>query len=65
MGNKYYPHFFRLNRAVGFLDDPTTTTPEMIAWFGWKRIETINEYMGFSKRHVDTQRKRLNKVVET
>lgn len=59
MGPKFYTHFLRLNRSVHFLDDPTTTDPEMQAWFGWKRRETINSYMGFSKRHLDKQASRL------
>lgn len=63
MGDKYYPHFLRLNRCVHFLDDPTTTFPEMLSWFGWKNIKTINSYMGYSKRHLDTQMKRLKKSI--
>jgi len=63
MGQKYYPHFFRLNRATRFLDDPTTTIPEMKAWFGWKASKTIDVYIGFSKRHIRRQRKRLTKEV--
>lgn len=59
MGEKYYTHFFRLNRTVHFLDDPTTTDPEMMSWFGWRKRETINSYMGFSKRHLDRQALRL------
>jgi len=58
-GDRYYPHFFRLNRATHFLDDPTTTVPEMKSWFGWKSIETIGSYVGYSKRHVDRQGERL------
>ncbi len=60
----HYPHFFRLNRAVNFLNDPTTTTPEMLAWFGWRNIATINKYLGFSERHLDKQASRLRKEVE-
>jgi hypothetical protein len=63
MGEKYYPHFFRLNRAVHFLDDPTTTIPEMQSWFGWRGINTINSYLGYSKRHLDKQSERLKKDV--
>jgi len=61
---KHYPHFFRLNRAVHFLDDPTTTIPEMQAWFGWTQVNTINSYLGFSERHLDKQASRLKKEVE-
>jgi hypothetical protein len=65
MGEQYYPHFLRLNRVVGFLDDYTTTNLEMQAWFGWKNIDSMSAYMGFSKRHVDAQRKRMHKVLES
>lgn len=65
MGEKYYPHFFRLNRSVHFLDDPTTTIPEMLAWFGWKSHTTIDSYIGYSSRHVDRQRERLRREFET
>lgn len=61
---KHYPHFFRLNRAVNFLNDPTTTTPEMLAWFGWRNIATINKYLGFSVRHLDKQAQRLKNELE-
>jgi len=56
---EHYPHFFRLNRAVHFLDDPTTTIPEMQAWFGWKNIKSVNSYLGHSRRHVRRQSERL------
>lgn len=65
MGPQYYPHFLRLNRVVQFLDDPSTTPPEMKGWFGWKDIASMNPYVGFSKKHVDAQRKRLHKVLES
>lgn len=63
MGDQYYPHFFRLNRAVHFLDDPETTDPEMMSWFGWKSRRTIDSYMGFSQRHLDKQADRLKERV--
>jgi site-specific recombinase XerD len=61
---KHYPHFFRLNRAVHFLDDPTTTIPEMQAWFGWTQVKTINSYLGYSERHLDKQANRLRHEVK-
>jgi len=64
MGQKYYPHFFRLNRATHFLEDSTTTIPEMKAWFGWKSTETIDHYIGISRKYIKTQSKRLDKEVE-
>ncbi len=64
MGDRYYPHFFRLNRATRFLEDPTTTLPEMKAWFGWKTAKTVDPYIGYSRRHIRRQRQRLKKELE-
>ncbi len=64
MGDRYYPHFFRLNRATRFLEDPTTTLPEMKAWFGWKAAKTVDPYIGYSRRHIRKQRERLKKELE-
>lgn len=61
---KHYPHFFRLNRATQFLEDPTTTLPEMKAWFGWRQASSVNPYIGYSRRHIRTQRKRLERVLK-
>ena len=58
-----YPHYFRLNRATHMLDDPETTIPELKAWFGWKRVETIAEYIGHSDRYIDKGIKRIEKDV--
>jgi len=64
MGDRYYPHFFRLNRATRFLEDPTTTLPEMKAWFGWKAAKTVDPYIGYSRRHIRRQRQRLRGELE-
>ena len=61
---KHYPHYFRLNRATRFLEDPNTTIPEMIAWFGWKVSKTVDPYIGYSRRHIRTQRERLARELE-
>lgn len=61
---KHYPHFFRLNRATRFLEDPETTIPEMMAWFGWKVAKTINPYIGHSRRYIHKQRERLARELE-
>ena len=42
----YYPHYFRLNRATKFLNQPETTILEMQEWFGWTDPRTIKEYKG-------------------
>ena len=59
MGKNYYPHFFRLNRATQFLEDPNTTTPEMMGWFGWKSKRTVDSYVGFTHRYIKGMRERL------
>ena len=64
LGDRYYPHFFRLNRATRFLEDPTTTLPEMKAWFGWKTSKTVDPYIGYSRRHIRKQRERLKRELE-
>ena len=61
---KHYPHFFRLNRATKFLEDPTTTLPEMMAWFGWKAAKTVDPYIGHSRRYIRKQRKRLEREAQ-
>jgi len=61
---KHYPHYFRLNRATRFLEDPTTTLPEMKAWFGWKAAKTVDPYIGYSRRHIHRQRERLKRELE-
>lgn len=65
MGDCYYPHFFRLNRATRFLDDPTTTLPQMKAWFGWKASRTVDPYIGYSRRHIKEMRGKLKQELET
>lgn len=57
-GDKYYPHYFRLNAAVSFCRNPDTSIQDIKAWFGWRRIETINEYMGLARRDVSEARKK-------
>jgi len=42
-----------------FLGDPTTTIPEMKAWFGWKAAKTVNPYIGYIRRRIHIQRERL------
>ena len=64
MGDEYYHHFFRLNRATRFLDDPETTLPEMKAWFGWKRSDSVDPYIGYSRRHVRKMSDKLEQELE-
>jgi len=46
---EHYPHYFRLNRAVSFLD--LGLAPNKIRiWFGWKKWKTIDNYLGYSQK---------------
>lgn len=45
---EHYPHYFRLNRVVSFLDKKMPQNKIRI-WMGWNRMETINNYLGYSK----------------
>lgn len=49
---EHYPHFFRLNRVVSFLDLKMPQNKIRI-WMGWNRIETINNYLGYSKGTIE------------
>lgn len=49
-GFNFYPHYFRLNRCVRFLDQRDISLNEIRQWFGWNRIDTVNNYLGYSKR---------------
>ena len=42
---KFYPHFFRLNRASVFASHPETTIVDMKNWFGWVDPRTIEKYL--------------------
>jgi integrase len=46
----HYPHYFRLNRCVAFLDKPDVTQDEVRQWFGWKSLRTVDHYLGYSER---------------
>jgi len=47
-----YPHYFRLNRTVKFLNNPNVTLNEIRQWFAWKRMDTVNSYLGYSERAI-------------
>lgn len=59
--NKLYPHYFRLNRASHFLENPETSTAEMMTWFGWRSTKTVDKYIGYSRRHIQAMSSRLKK----
>ena len=54
-----YPHFFRLNRAVLFCQNPDTSDIDVKSWFGWKSSKTIDYYMGVSQRSMIRMSNRL------
>ena len=45
----HYPHFFRLNRTVKFLNNPKITVDEIRQWMAWKRLSTVESYIGYSE----------------
>lgn len=49
---KKYPHYFRLNRTVKFLNNPNVTLNEIRQWMAWKSIDTVNNYLGYSERTI-------------
>jgi len=59
ISEKLYPHFFRLNRASHFLENPETSTAEMMTWFGWRSTKTVDKYVGYSRRHILAMSSRL------
>lgn len=48
----HYPHFFRLNRCVKFLNKEGVTQDEIRQWFAWKSLKTIDSYLGYSQRTI-------------
>ena len=65
LGEKYYPHFLRLNRITRMFDDPTTTIPEAKSWTGIKTAKALDVYIGYSKRRMEKGKARLRREVET
>jgi integrase len=65
LGEKYYPHFLRLNRITRMFDDPTTTIPEAKSWTGIKTAKALDVYIGFSKRRMEKGKERLRREVIT
>jgi len=64
LGDKYYPHFLRLNRITRMFDDPTTTIPEAKSWTGIKTAKALDHYIGYSKRRLQKGVDRLRKEIE-
>lgn len=49
-GERYYPHWLRLNRTVKFLNNPNVTRNEVREWMAWQSLKTVDEYVGYSIR---------------
>lgn len=64
LGEKYYPHFLRLNRITRMFDDPTTTVPEAKSWTGIKTTKALDVYIGYSKRRMQKGKLRLRRELE-
>ena len=47
---RLYPHFFRLNRATEFANNPETSLLELKKWFAWADARTASFYMGRAGR---------------
>jgi len=54
-----YPHFFRLNRATKFAEQPATSIKDLQDWFGWRRVATIDSYMALAGRKTKQMADRL------
>ena len=50
---KHYPHFFRLNRCVKFLNNPEITLNEIRQWFAWKSLKSVESYLGYSRGTIE------------
>ena len=64
LGEKYYPHFLRLNRITRMFDDPTTTIPEIKSWTGIKTTQSLDVYIGYSQRRMQKGKARLRHELE-
>lgn len=65
LGEKYYPHYLRLNRITRMFDDPTTTIPEAKSWTGIKTTKALDHYIGYSKRRMRKGVVRLRREIAT
>ena len=48
---EHYPHFFRLNRVVAFLNKDVAPNKIRI-WMGWKKFKTVENYLGYSEETI-------------
>ena len=50
LGEKYYPHFLRLNRLTDICSDPTASLTRLKSFSGIKSTRVIDGYLGTSKK---------------
>lgn len=63
-GERFYPHFLRLNRITRMFDNPETTIPEMRSWTGLKTVKALEIYIGYSKRRMQKAKARLKEEID-
>jgi integrase len=53
LGDRYYPHFLRLNALTEIATDPTVNLDRMKSFSGIKSIDALQEYLGTSEKEQD------------
>lgn len=53
---KLYTHYFRFNRTMEFIKDPRISPPDLLSWFGWKRLQTAYNYLEVGGRRIKEMR---------
>ena len=53
LGEKYYPHFLRVNRAKFFLGDPRSLPKDVKEWFGLESLRDVDRYIEGDKGNID------------
>lgn len=61
LGDKYYPHYLRLNRLSEIGSDPESNIIRLKSWSGIKSIGALEAYLGTSRREQEAAREFLNK----
>jgi len=56
---RLYPHYFRLNRATRFAENPKTSLREIQKWFAWADLRTASFYMARAGRTTKKMADRL------
>ena len=56
---RFYPHWFRLNRATQFARDPMVGIIHLKEWFGWRDPRTIEKYLGEAGRVTQAMANRM------